>query len=262
MKFGCCIRSAEDISSLKEIGFDYYEFAGSVLAEMDEAAFAELRRRTEEHTLPCLGLNAYCLASPAIVGPAYDPDPARRYAELLCGRGRQLGIRNLGIGAPLARRLPAGFPRQEADRQCADFLRVTCETAERFGIRVLLEAINSRMCSYINTTAEAVSMLQRLPYPNLALVLDFYHMEVMGESLSSVALAAPYLAHVHVSSCEADLSRGFPASSDLGLYTCRFAALKDAAYDGSVSIEPDRFDPAAAAAALRMLRTAKGESLS
>ncbi len=262
MKFGCCIRSAEDIPSVKEIGFDYYEFAGSVVAEMDGAAFAALCRRTEEQAFPCLGFNAYCLSSPAIVGPAYDRSLAQRYAQRLCERGRQLGIRNLGIGAPLARRLPPSFPREEADRQCEDFLRVTCETAERFDLRVLLEAINSRMCDYLNTTAEAVSMLRRLSHPNLGLVLDFYHLEVMSEPLSSVILAAPYLEHIHVSSCEEDLSRAYPSAADLAVYIRRLTALKEIGYDGSVSIEPDRFEFLPAAEALRLLRKAKGEDRS
>lgn len=254
MFFGCCINTVEDIQNAAAAGFDFYEYAGAAVARMSDGYFAQICELTEKLGLPCLGFNAYSSGIPAIVGNTFDPKQAEDYAELICARGALLGIRSIGIGSPRARLLPDGFSKAAADRQCRQFLEITCSIAARYGLSVLLEAVHDGMCNYINTTSEAVTMVQQLNLSNLGLVLDFYHMEVMGEALSSVPLSAPYLAHTHISSCGADLSRGFPTESEREIYSQRFAALRAINYNGTVSIEPDHFDCGSAARSLAMLK--------
>ena len=42
MKYGCCIRHLEELSQVKAAGYDFYEFAGHVVAEMDDTTFDQL----------------------------------------------------------------------------------------------------------------------------------------------------------------------------------------------------------------------------
>lgn len=255
MEFGCCIREPENILRVKEAGFDYYEYAGSAVAAMSDKAFTQMLTLAEKAAFPCRGFNAYSAGVPAIVGERYDPRQVERYAALVCSRGARLGVSSLGIGAPAARRLPTDFPRDRADAQCREFLSITCEAAARNGLRVLLEAVHSRMCDYINTTAEALAMVRQVGCANLSLVLDFYHMEVMEEELDAVALVAPMLSHVHVSTCGDDLSRDFPGEGESSFYIRRFQALHAISYDKTISIEPDHYS-GAAASSLAMLKAA------
>ena len=255
MLFGCCIRHPEEVPQVQCAGYDFYEFSGSEIAEMSDDLFDKLCMLTEKHRLPCIGFNSYSSGTPAIVGEHFSPDASHAYAQLLCQRGQRLGIRNLGIGAPKARQLPPDFPRAKADEQCISFLQITCDVAKEFGISVLLEAVHSRSCNYLNTTQEATEMISRVERENLKLVLDFYHMHVMGESLSSVRDAAPFLSHVHVSTCGEDLYRGFPQVDEILTYRRIFQSLQEIGYNRTVSIEPAAFQPEGAASSVKMLRS-------
>lgn len=256
MTFGCCIREAENIRMLKQLGFDYYEFAGFAAARMDAAEFDRLCAVTERVGLPCLGFNAYCSGRPAIVGPDFNAREIRSYAEKICSRGAQLGIRSIGIGAPRARRLSPQYSREKAMQECRTFLAITGEIAENYSLRVLFESVHDRMCDFANTIPEALAVLEGMERDVFGLVLDFYHLEVMGENLDVLASASPWLSHVHVSSCEADLGRSFPQESELPLYSRRFYSLQQLGYHGSVSIEADHFEEKPAARSLQMLREA------
>lgn len=254
MRFGCCIRRIDDIPPAKKAGCEYFEFSGAVLADMSDGDFERLLTAARENGLPCCGFNSYCSGSPAIVGDAYSPDAAEEYALRICERGMRLGIRSIGIGAPKARRLPRDYSPERADGQCADFLRTTARIAARYGQLVLFEAVNDKLCDYAVHTSDAVRMVRSLNTANIAIVLDFYHMSMMGESAADAADAVPYLRHVHFSTAGAGLRRGFPQEEDAGEYREIIAWLKAGGYNGTVSIEPTEFDFRAAEGCMAMLK--------
>lgn len=255
MRFGCCIKNIDEISTLKNLGYDYFEFAGSVLAAMSEDEFEALCLAAKENALPCLGFNAYCAGTPAIVGENVSAEETEAYARLICERGAKLGAKNIGIGAPKARVLPAGYDLALAHRQCAAFLRITCRVAAEYGMNVLLEAVHDRMCNYLNYTHAAIKLMRELDIENLYLVNDFYHMEVMDESFDEVLSAGDRLMHTHISTCGDDLSRSFPQEDERGKYEEIFSLLKSMNYDGSMSIEPGSFDAGLADSCLKMLKS-------
>lgn len=260
MKFGCCIQKTGDVPQVKKAGYDFYEYAGKAVAAMTEAEFEELLRVTEQAGIPCIGFNSYCGGRPAIVGNAFSPEETAAYARLVCGRGRRLGVRSVGIGAPAARRLPAGYPAELADQQCGEFLRITAEIAAEAGLTVLFEAVHDQMCDYATRTAEAAAMVERLDIPNVQMVLDFYHMQVMGETLEDGAAALPYLRHAHISTGGPDLWRGYPQEGDRAEYREIFRWLKAHGYDEGVSIEGSEFRMEEAASSLRLLRELDAEA--
>ena len=242
MKFGCCISKTEDVKKVREAGFDFFEFAGFAAAKMTEAEFNTLCAVSEAEKLPCIGFNAYSSNPPVIVGEGFSTDAAREYASLLCHRGKRLKINAVGIGSPLARNMPVGMSRDEADKQFLKFMDVTAEVARDYEIDVLIEAVHSGMCNYLTLTPEASAMVEQLNLPNVGMVLDFYHMAWMGEEYSSAEAAAPYLRHVHFSTAGEGLRRGFPQKQDEMEYRRIFAVLRKIGYTGTVSIEPTEFD--------------------
>ena len=254
MKFGCCIQRKEDIGTVSRLGYDFYEFSGSVLAGMEETEFEQMLELSRAAGISCLGLNCYCAGRPAIVGDDFSREQTARYAALLCGRGKRLGIRNIGIGAPGARRLPGGYPGERADAQCLEFLHITAGEAEKYGQTLLFEAVHRGMCDYAVYTRDAVKIVEKAGIANLGIVLDFYHMSMMGETYEAAAGALPYMKHVHISSRGEGLWRGFPGWDDREEYREILGWLKAAGYDGSVSIEPGEFSEKEAETALDMLR--------
>lgn len=254
MRFGCCIRETADVPRVKAAGYDFYEFAGSAIAAMEEEEFERLVEQTRQSGIPCIGFNSYCSGIPAIVGDSFSPEETASYARLICGRGSRLGIRSIGIGAPAARRLPKNYPKHRADEQCRAFLEITAEEAHRHGIRLLFEAVHSGMCDYAVYTAEAARMVREIDSPDVGMVLDFYHMHVMGEGFSEGEKALPFLRHVHISTCGQELWRGYPQEPDREEYRAIFKWLKDHHYHETVSIEGNVFDLETASAAVQMLR--------
>lgn len=254
MRFGCCISRTEDIKKVREAGYDFFEFAGFAAAKMTESEFDTLCTVSEAENLPCIGFNAYSAKSPVIVGEGFSADAAREYASLLCRRGKRLKIHAVGIGSPLARNMPVGMSRDEADKQFLKFIDVTAEAARNYEIDVLIEAVHSGMCNYLTLTHEASAMVKQINLPNVGMVLDFYHMAWMGEDYSSAEAAAPYLRHIHFSTTGNGLQRGFPQKRDEMEYRHIFSVLRNIGYTGTVSIEPTEFDFLQAKTCLSFMR--------
>lgn len=253
MRFGLCIDGIEVVEAVKNMGYDAYEFSGSVLAAMPEERFSALRAETERLTFPCMGINALSSGDPAFVGPNYSLDRAKQYIRALLPRAAALGAKNIGVGAPKARSFPEGFPRERALAQLKEFLEMSAGEAAGFGMSVLIEQLRPELCNTINTVGEALALGEELGWSNLHLVFDFYHVHASGEpAIEKFIEAKEHIAHVHLSTDEAGLSRGYPL--DNTEYGPLLRAIKEAGYDGTASIEPSRFLAGAARRSVQMLR--------
>lgn len=259
MLIGCCTGKAEDLALLSQAGYDYFEFSAARLAAMSEEEMEGLGLAMLRAGLPCLGLNSYCAGRPAMVGPDFDAAEAERYALLVCDRAAKLGVRCIGIGAPKARLLPPDYPRTRAEAQMREFLGITAGVAGQYGIYLALETLNDQVCNFLHTTDEALELLREARLDGVGLVLDFYHMALMGEGAEQIPKAAPLLLHTHVSSCGPNGERSFPLMDELAYYRQIMQALWDVGYDASMSIEPQAVEPDKLAESLRMLRRAAGE---
>lgn len=253
MRFGLCINTIRAVETVKKLGFDAYEFSGAALAAMPEEEFSALRSVTERLSFPCLGLNALSSGDPAFVGPDYSLDRARQYIRALLPRAAALGAKNIGVGAPKARSFPEGFPRERALAQLKGFLEMSAGEAAGFGMSVLIEQLRPELCNTINTVGEALALGEELGWSDLHLVFDFYHVHASGEpAIEKFIEAKEHIAHVHLSTDEAGLSRGYPL--DNTEYGPLLRAIKEAGYDGTVSIEPSRFLAGTAQRSVQMLR--------
>ena len=255
MRIGCCVPAAYYAQAVKD-GLDYVELPAWEIASMPEASLRELSGRIAASGVPCARLNAYCTGTPAIVGPAFEPEAVRSYAERLFPRAAALGVHCVGVGAPPARLLPEGYDVALADHQCREFLRITAEVAFAYGIDVLLEALQSGVCNYINHTEQALEMVQALAMENVALVVDLYHMETQGESWTTLRRYIPRTRHMHVSTVGPGLRRGLYRPGDEAICARAFTAIAESGYTGTVSMEPDpqELTPGSVQTALEMIR--------
>ncbi len=238
IQIGCCALTSQ-YDLVKRMGYDYIELSGTQLMSLSDDEFAEFSRAYDPEVLPCRGFNAYCSGEYPIVGPGSGTEAVRRYAEKICARGAVLGIKSIGIGAPLARRLPEGYPKEKADEEMESFLRMICEIARPYGITILLEAVHRYMCDYLLYTSEAVEMVRKLDIPNLKMVLDYYHAMVMGEDLHNFGYAFPYVRHLHISTDLENHSRGYIMDADVPMLQALLKEAGAAGYEGGISIEAD-----------------------
>ena len=236
MRIGCCT-TMENYEDLCKIVYDYIELSAYDVFNMTNEDFDTTLSKIKEYGIPCLGFNAYCRSNLPMVGPGFDENRVKYYAEKVCDRGASLGIDFIGIGSPLARIVPEGWDINKADMQMERFLRITAEVARQYGHTILFEALNSNICNYITSTKEALEIVEKLNIPNLKMVLDFYHMGIMGESIDDIGYVMHKVKHLHISHIGTGSTRGYLNEDDLQ-YVCRVIdTVRFHGYDNTISIE-------------------------
>lgn len=239
MKFGCCT-TIEYYQTLKQLGFDFIELSGRSITALDDQSFGRICQLLNDEKLPCLGLNAYCPPEIVIAGPGFDLKKAQNYAAHCAKRAATMGVMKVGIGSPNSRNLPEGFGRKRALAQAADFFKATAEQFEKFGIVVCIEALGICYCNFINQTAEALELVQKIRSPHVKLVLDFYNMEHSGEGDREITQIFPYIEHVHISDDDGSPSRRyFLKEEKFQIHKERLKRLQQGGYNKTIAIEID-----------------------
>ena len=260
MKIGCSA-SIPEISLVHAMGFDFVELRGRDVAALSKAEMDALEAQISRLALPCLSLNAYCPPDIKIAGPGFDLQRSRLYADALAERASRIGVKVIGIGSPLSRRLPDGFDRQLAWEQAVAFTRETAEAFAKYGVRTGFEPLGYCYCNFVNHVDEAVKLADTLKSCGVGLTLDFYNMERSQEDMMPLAVCAPHILHVHVSD---DLEgnpqkRAFLRQDKLEIHRERIHRLMATGYDGTVSLEVDIPINDAAAENLAFLRKTVAE---
>jgi len=135
----------------------------------------------------CIDLAA-AVGSPHVAGPMYAPTGQTRMLDA-GDRAAQL-------------------------KRAADSLRETAEYAAGRGIRLAIEPLNRFETDLINTTEQALQLLELIGADNVGLLIDTFHMNIEEKSLGdAVRLAGSKVFHVQVS----ENDRGTPGSG----HTCR-----------------------------------------
>lgn len=258
MKFGCYC-AIKDVETVAEIGYDYVELSASEILRLSPEEYAALRKKLERCSIPCLAAADYCGDTPAMVGSRFDSQAAARYARMVCERVYPLGIRRLGVGAPLARAMPVKYAYDRALEQAVEFFRRTSDEAMPWeGLNVLVEALCTNSCNFCNSQHQSWDLVQRINRPNVLMEVDFFHMRLMAEPLPRAADFHPLIGHVHISGRTEQDQRCFFAESERNFCREAVSALKRCGYTGTMSMEvpPEAFSPQAAARSLEMLREA------
>lgn len=170
-------------------------------------------------------------------------DAIRRVIDF--GAGIGAGVINIGT---LRGTLPPGPERQAALKAAAEALATALEHAGQAGVAIALEPQCRYVSNWLNTVAETLAFIGRLPPPRPGLVFDIYHALLEERSIAAALIRArPHLAWVQVS----DRHRGAPGSGQLhfGEFIRVLRALD---YEGYLSVEcTPAADPARSVLAAR-----------
>lgn len=252
MKYAICNETFEGwsheriCSRVAELGYTGLELAPFTLAprisEVSAQRRAELRRQAATAGIQLIGLHwllarteGYHLTSP-------DAGVRQRTGEYLAELARaaaDLGGNILVLGSPMQRNIPNGVTRAQADDFARHTLSYCLNTLEQSGVYLCLEPLGPSETNYLNTAAEAVTLIRRLGHPFVKLHLDVKAMSTESQPVPEIIRAnREFLFHFHAN----DPNRRGPGFGDTDFKPI-FAALRDVGYTGWVSVEVFDYSP-------------------
>ncbi len=248
MKYGLCTSMVslnpngigiEFASTVKRLGYDYIELPLAELSALSDLEFSELRSFLNNLELTCEACNNFFPKSFRLTGPNVDLPAIREYIGRALERAAQLQTNVVVFGSGAAKRVPEGFAHERAFEQLVSLLQDIDRTADQYGVTIALEPLESRECNIINTFKEAGVLATASRFDHIRVLADYYHMTWERESPRILVEKSNLLAHVHFS-CPYRPGVGervAPAIGDGWNYDDFFSALKEAEYNGRISIE-------------------------
>lgn len=131
----------------------------------------------------------------------------------------------------------AGFARGDAAREAfVANLSHACRAAEGDGIAILIEPLNPHDAPgyFLNSTAQAASIISQIGARNLRMMFDCYHVQqIEGDLTRRLAALLPVIGHIQFASVP---DRGPPDGGEVN-YRHIFAELTRLGYDGALGAE-------------------------
>jgi len=253
VQVGYCT-SLKNLAAAKAGGFDYGELGTTEIAGLADADFEKAARDVAQIGLPTPVANLFLPATLKVTGPAIDRDQQIAYVTKAFDRLSRLGVRTVVFGSGGARRVPEGFPRDDAFRQLVDFGKRSAVRAREHGITLAVEPLRREETNIINSAAEGLQLVEAIGDSNFQLMIDFYHLASEREDPGIIVHAREHLRHLHIANPR---GRVFPLSFEEFDYEPFFAALRTIGYDRRISVEASTQDlQADAPRAITLLRRA------
>ncbi|MBI20953.1 MAG: hydroxypyruvate isomerase [Chloroflexi bacterium] len=103
---------------------------------------------------------------------------------------------NIGIG-----QAPDNFSKEEINETLLENILFASDELKKIGVKALLEPINvlDQPGFFVNTSKSAINIINRLNHPNLFLLYDFYHMQIMeGDLARTVSENLNLIGHIQI----------------------------------------------------------------
>jgi len=223
-------RLAENIATIKRLGYDGVELAVRDPALLDMTEIDSLLRRHQ-------------LAVPAIgTGQAYSeeglslthPDEAIRDRAKIRIKAHVALAAHLDakvIIGLIRGKMESGVDEKQAERWLVDSLKECA--AENEKVSIAIEPINRYETNVANTVLSALALLEQIAMENVGLLLDTFHMNIEEPSIAeSIMVAKDRLFHFHI----ADSNRWHPGAGHIDFKEV-IGVLERIGYDGFLSAE-------------------------
>lgn len=228
------------------LGYTGLELAPFTLApritDLTAEQRATIRKQTEDAGLLVVGLHWLLAKTEGF--HVTDPDPAVRartadYLAALAECCRDVGGGVMVFGSPLQRNPPAGVTSEQAVDYVVDTLRRVAPALADHGVQLALEPLGPADTTFIQTCAEACTILDRLAHPSFVLHQDVKAMAT--EPTPMVELIhrhADRVGHFHVN----DPNLRGPGFGELDFRPI-LKALRETDYKGWISVEVFDYTP-------------------
>lgn len=270
MKFGICNELFENwpweriCDFAREVGYHGIEVAPFTLADRAELISpqrrADLRKTAESRNLEIIGLHWLLVKPPGMYITHPDPHIRKQtsdyFVELvnLCA---DLGGRVMVLGSPKQRNRLPNVKLTQAFDYAAEVFKPCLDPAARRGVTLAIEPLGAKETDFLMCAADGIELIDRLNHPNFRLHLDVKAMSQEYKPIPQIIQeSARHLAHFHVN----DPNLLGPGMGEVK-YEPIIAALRQAGYDGWLSVEAFDFKAGAeyiAKESIRYLRQVAG----
>jgi sugar phosphate isomerase/epimerase len=220
---------------LAEAGYSFVEenVRGFLVPGEPDSVFEEKLILLKESKLPVEACNSFLPASMKCVGPSPVHEEIIKYGETAFIRANRAGIKTIVFGSGGARSVPDGFSKDEAKKQFIKLCSSLAQVAEKYDVVISLEPLNTKECNFVNSVAEGGEIVEAVGHKNFRLLADIYHMLMENESPSNITRYGHLLYHTHIAEKEGRSAPGLNNED----FTPYFKALKEAKYEGRITIE-------------------------
>ena len=253
VQVGYC-STLKNIDAAKAAGFDYVELGTSEIAALSDEDYEKAVAHIKQVGLPVPVTNLFLPAALKVTGPQIDRDQQTAYVRRAFARLARLGTEIVVFGSGGARRVPDGFPKDEAFKQLVEFGKRIAPEARAHGLTVAIEPLRREETNIINSAAEGLELVRAIDDPNFQLMVDFYHLASEKEDPEIVVRAREQIRHLHMANPQ---GRVFPLEWTEYDYAPFFATLRKIGYARRISVEASAKDfPSEAPKAIALLRRA------
>jgi sugar phosphate isomerase/epimerase len=238
VQVGLCT-ALKGIDGARAAGFDYLELGTSEIAALSDADFESAVAHVRQVGLPVPVTNLFLPATLKVTGPDVDPEEQIRYVRKAFTRLSRLGTGIVVFGSGGARRVPEGFPKDDAVKQLVEFGRRVAVEGKAHDITIAVEPLRRQETNIINSGAEGLDLVNAIDHPNFQLMIDFYHLASEREDPAIVLRAREHIRHLHMANPQ---GRVFPLDWGEYDYAPFFANLRAIGYDKRMSIEASAKD--------------------
>ena len=120
------------------------------------------------------------------------------YVKKAFARLSRLGTGIVVFGSGGARRVPEGFPKEDAFKQLVEFGKRIAPEARAHGLTIAIEPLRREETNIINSAAEGIELVVAVDDPNFQLMIDFYHLAIEKEDPEIVVRARDHIRHLHM----------------------------------------------------------------
>jgi sugar phosphate isomerase/epimerase len=214
---------AENIASVKRLGFDNLEFNMKCVEEEDEEAVYPAKKFIEAHGLKCLTLHAATL----LVKNETEIPKAIYYVKVSADFASKLSAPVMVVHSNVLRKLPEKMRRKFLTQIFGELNPY----AKRLGVKLALENLSNPSKSFGANTTEMEEVLGVIG-GDVGVTVDFCHAETTGQTLSLLEKFGNRLLNVHVSNRQHE-----PFPSETGALKAFVAKLREYEYSGPLTIE-------------------------
>lgn len=262
MKFAICNEIFDGweiektLAFVAKTGFDAIEIAPFTLAplvtEISADARARVRDAAEAEGIAVSGIHWVLAKTEGFHLTSPDLAVRRRTAQYLVNLVdfcADLGGGFVVLGSPRQRNRLPGVTETQARDAAVEVLRGTVQRAEERGVTVCLEPLSPAETNFLNTAAATVEFTRQLASPACRVILDVKAMCSEPDPIPDLIHATgPALAYFHAN----DRNLKGPGFGDVDFVPIA-EALRQAGYDGYVSVEVFDFAEGPEAIATRSL---------
>jgi sugar phosphate isomerase/epimerase len=221
---------------LKAAGAEFLtESVGNFLVpDQPDEKFAKNLAKLAASPLPVLACNGFIRpANLRCVGKEANHDQVLEWSESAFRRLKQAGGKFIVFGSSGARALRDGWPKEQADTQFVALLKRMGPLAEKHGVTVVVEQLQTSECNYINHLGEAAKLIREAGHPHIRVLADLYHMARVGDTPADLKAAMDVVVHIEIAE-KAERTVPGVRGDDFRPF---FRILREAGYRGAVSIE-------------------------